>query len=927
MSLFENNQANIFGSRDKIRADITNMTQDYMDLKDIDISKTKFLSYIVNVLSGLSSNLMYYNSNIYKEFFFTEARLPDSVINLSKWIDYQPTVAIPSTVDILFVIPISKLETDNINILIPDNYKVYAEDIPFTIDVNGSTNIKFNKSLISDEFDTFKRNHIKVNVLNKLSASVYDSNGKYYPVQINTTNNTLMFILPFKQKELLFESFTIPSELEFYQFYTKRLEFDENVQISNISIYIDETPNPDISLPSEYDEWVEASARYEIWNQAKGGIYTLSNTDKQYLWTTTYGNGEIFFGNGLVGAQPTRNSHVIVLLSSTLGTNGKIIPNSINKFDPLYYIGDNGYYNKLNFYASNVLASTDGKDMPTLNEIKAGAIAHNRSRNRLVSDTDYNDINIIIPNMPTAYSKPILKRSDLKINEIMLFNALRYQDSVGIEELVPTRNIKFQYPTDSTAQIFTDSTSSSSVGLYIPEGTSSFYDNMQLDKETIFPMVIDPISMTAKYEYVANQVYSEINFEGSSKVDYYSSLSIEAISFTKDTNNSFQFPAMSMIINVKTENDDIAGYHCVITTCWNDQKFDSRDGKVGIIYDQVLKGFILRFESILELEVGNISFDIDIYGIKDGDSEFYLLKQYSTNVTLRRQLDDIMFSTVKYETLETGESIYSIYDTPVILSEYLTQESLDIQHFNTHVLQKLMNNLYYSDKRMTTDFINTKFCDTCGKLTNMLYNKEKREVITRSLMEPPAVYDVRNINDVYLVNGGEGIDEFNNDWLTHIHEYARWNGSEWEFTKPNIGETIKINNIYNSIDEPEQNSKLVYTGKRWIYPIFDIPFKISLKVVPDRTVSASPQGIINSIKNNLLNHFIPKFGMDVNIDRSEIIEITRSTTGVKYAELIEPETDIRFKYDIDKLTHEELILYTPQLVQFTSSTITIKIGE
>ena len=63
--------------------------------------------------------------------------------------------------------------------------------------------------------------------------------------------------------------------------------------------------------------------------------------------------------------------------------------------------------------------------------------------------------------------------------------------------------------------------------------------------------------------------------------------------------------------------------------------------------------------------------------------------------------------------------------------------------------------------------------------------------------------------------------------------------------------------------------------------------------------------------------------MDQDIDKSEILQVIRSVSGVQYAELILPKVDIRFKYQIQDLPQDELLDYTPQLVAFTQDTISI----
>ena len=181
--------------------------------------------------------------------------------------------------------------------------------------------------------------------------------------------------------------------------------------------------------------------------------------------------------------------------------------------------------------------------------------------------------------------------------------------------------------------------------------------------------------------------------------------------------------------------------------------------------------------------------------------------------------------------------------------------------------------------------------------------------------------------DTYIVNGGEGYDLHGNNWLYQIHKFALWNYDHWEFIQPLFGELIIINNKYDSTDV-DQNRVLVFNGKYWMEPIFKIPLQIELKVVRDKTVTQTSQASVDSIKTALINYYTPKFGLDINIDRSEISKIARSVSGGLYVEVVKPEIDLRFDYNISEdFDYEQLIEYTPELVMFTKNSITIRVYE
>ena len=54
---------NIYGSREKIRSDLVKYAKKYFNIsEDSDISKASYLAYLIDMLSILSSNQIYYQS-------------------------------------------------------------------------------------------------------------------------------------------------------------------------------------------------------------------------------------------------------------------------------------------------------------------------------------------------------------------------------------------------------------------------------------------------------------------------------------------------------------------------------------------------------------------------------------------------------------------------------------------------------------------------------------------------------------------------------------------------------------------------------------------------------------------------------------------------------------------------------------------------
>ena len=325
-----------------------------------------------------------------------------------------------------------------------------------------------------------------------------------------------------------------------------------------------------------------------------------------------------------------------------------------------------------------------------------------------------------------------------------------------------------------------------------------------------------------------------------------------------------------------------------------------------------LLNFYHRFDDYLDFPLGPQQIKLEITGIvpwerlglpappvNPEDARRTILT-YSCNFLIRKNLKEFMISEITDST--------SVHNVSVISSDYLNDISKP--EFESEALQALVNNIAINTKRMLTDFINVKFSDTTGKLTNMKYNIPTVDaVLSKSLTSVPMS---PTEGDRYLINGSES-----STWLNYINSIAEYTPAmTWQFFSPTINQCVFVES---------EKKKYVWTGSRWMEAIFDIPFFVEARITKDNNIPISSSALILNIKNALLEHFTPKFGMDVDIDRSEIIKVIRSIEGVLYCKLLKPEIDLRFKYEEKDLELLELLDYTPQLVAFTYDSINISV--
>jgi len=797
---------NIYGSRERIRRQLIDFAQSYLELKTVDFYKTSVVSYIIDTLSILSANHLFYDSMIYREFFMVEAQLQESVYNLARWIGYEIPKAIPSKVDILFTIPLT-FNSPDITFTIPNNFKAKAQDIVFSIDSPNSNvaSAKFN-------FDESKyKPSMNGKIINNSAISVRDGNGFYRPLYINGTDPTYAsFTLPFTQHERIIEQFLIPETLQPYQFFSKKFQFDG--MVSGVKVWLIEPDigekiildtsvadqfNPENQLQSYgatresgWYQWVE-------WEETINGIYTLSPNSTQFVFVGGINQAEIFFGNGIIGRQPSRNSAVTVEFYITQGDNGHIIPNSITQSDKLYYTiqaryGDDGVptssditskIHNIAYEIMNPIHSQGGVGTPTLPEIKRNAIVNLRSKAKLVSEMDYNDINIIMgPKFPTVQAYPILKRSDIKVNEIMAFILLQYHDESYLPQIVPTRNAKISIIDPSF----------NSDGEYTIMRTSE----VLIDDEyyqTLFNITLNNDTRIAHYDYILQNVKGSptimYNQVSPSWYQQYSYMPITGIDFdvviedgdtssssssssVYDSNHVYPLMVRVNVNHIPQDMDSdyiIEDYRCKMITKWDtNQQYDQIlsyptviSGDTGYQYFefqipnyQDIPSETQRYEFIIEAKAirrdssGNI---IDVNGniydpmpsdieITDDPEQFIAwqpLSKYYCDIIVRKDLSDVMMSSIT--KTDTWDNVvhdmsykYTVHNVPVILSNYLDDgdnggiinrsDNSIYPNFEVTVMQALITNLELDDKRMLTDYINIKFPDTYGRLNNLKYN-------------------------------------------------------------------------------------------------------------------------------------------------------------------------------------------------------------
>jgi len=687
----------IYKSRDQIRNQLIVLLKQYLELENVDLTKTSFLSFIVDTLSTLTSNTLFYQISTYREFFLTKAQLPESIYNLAAFLGYSPKEATPAQVSVLFTVPFGF--DDPITIFeIPEGFTVTAEgNIVFT---------------------SYYSTTITVTNNSQVQITVREGNRTYnLPVTIEASN--FIFVLPFRQFSTSQQEFAISEDLQQYQFVSVDVPFSGQISAQTVQ-----------ARPS-------GSASYETYTEYPS-LFLMDSSTKGYVARRTDSGLNLQFGNGLIGYQPQAGSTILVNLSLTNGSDGNVISGSIKSGDRIYNTTDAGITEIVQYSITNAAPAISGEDEESIEEIRSNAIINISALERIISENDFVNANVIIDNSPIGpNSLPVLKRSDLKVNEIALYSTIYFGN-----DLVPTRDV---FETFST--------------LYIPRQTIINFDGV--DYYTLFDMTIDPLNSNAEYSYIMYEIQQIPSLVTSYGSDY--DLYTDLLTVTRSGVTA------TYKLDYKTTEID-----SIITSC------EMEISATGATYDMVNDGtaFVIYFPNNQAIPKGELTYFFTINHPTKGN-----IAQYSTQFIFRQDLSDFTMSNVVSDSTS-----YIVYDIPTVEKDYY--DSINQRDFELQVMQQLLTTLTFKDYRMLTDFINFKFSNTTGILRNMQLNDVDMLPVTSIRCGAPA-FPV--VGGRYIVGQGS-----TGDWEDHDDDVATYvsDGTSfiWYFTEPKSQQMVYVTN-------------------------------------------------------------------------------------------------------------------------------------
>lgn len=845
----------ILSSAESVRKKILDRLVEYEELKNVDLSKSTFLSYMVDVLSMLSSDNANAISLSKRESYLVTATLPSSIYNWASYLSYTKGFATPSAVNVLITIPLSF--TSNATFTIPYDTQFKADSIIYT-NPNEYFNLSYNELN-----NTLTCKGISENTVRNVNTVVRDNNA-YLSIPLT---------------QLVKESVEryIPYDLKMYQPYSFTVQYND--KLSNIKVFVKTDED------TQEEEWQRADSYFNM------GI-----GEKKYYFNYDNNNTvKIMFGNDIFGRQPDPGSIVRIEFYETKADMGAIIPGSLTKMDKIYFTDNNGKIKPISMSVVNVNASSTGVSDDTLDDTRRKAIARFRSRQRIVTSSDHDQIkDIISTSLPYDFSKSILKRSDIKTNEVILYVVMPRERKVREPESVistqsenQTINQTIPIPATSlTAVIDSDTTHVVPYSQYT-EGGETYLCPFGFIKET---------DTFGYYYYLVKSVELTPLATITDQVTY-------PLSFTKLALASLSdYSAVDFTLSYFNLNDIV--------------DMDNMTISMFLSYPSEAYG---PFECTVDQQTKTITYSVDKDYIKNGDCKIeFQIKDDTVNkviakvdaeYNLKKELKSYLYSNI---STDSEEGLSTVYDVPCIQKSYIDSLTDDQKiDFETTILQELIANNSLDNYRMMNVSINIKFARTCGASQNYFLNKTTKA-------------DVLDIINTVPVNPTEGsryiVGENPTGALAGQNgKIAVYSSSQWYFLDAAPGDIVKVaSDSYN---------KYTYSGNanKWFIPSFRIPYDVLAYVYVNNSAD-NESVIVNAVKNQILYVLAQHSNIQADQHRSLMYHaIQELGSYIDHCEIKIPEVDITYNYDIDDFTKSQLRSYVPEYIYTDEDHIEVKV--
>jgi hypothetical protein len=400
-------------------------------------------------------------------------------------------------------------------------------------------------------------------------------------------------------------------------------------------------------------------------------------------------------------------------------------------------------------------------------------------------------------------------------------------------------------------------------------------------------MTIEALNTIATYAYILTEIKQIpvlVTSYGSDYDLYATELTVKQVG-----------SGATFVLDYNTSEGDYSLADCEIEILETGQDYD-------MINDATAQQFIFLFPDYTVLPANENTYYFNISHPSEG-----LIGQYQATFTFRQDLSD--FSTSNVVTTDTTAGIeFIVYDIPVIEKEWY--DSINAVQFETTVLQKLITEVTFKDYKMLTDFVNFKLANTTGEMENMQLNDVDMLPAIDIVSIPPVFGD---LGDRYIVLNGQGVFAGHDNDIAVVDDAT---AMTFTFLTPKSDQMIYVT---------DKGQKYIFSVFGWVPPNYTIPLILEIDVFQSATYSGTSGNLSDAVKTAVMEAFSPRFGINQNIYRSEIIDVMQSVDGVDHVVLRQPESSIFFNFDINDFDQETLLRYGPEYIYFDEDNMIIRI--
>ncbi|MEM4385631.1 MAG: hypothetical protein QXD03_03695 [Candidatus Anstonellales archaeon] len=348
--------SNFPDSPDKFIEFYWNEMKDYLNSRNIQLSKSGFVGYMLHILGFLQYDIKQYYDFLLRESLPSTAITPQSLYFHSIVYGYVPPLASPSNIVGEFELNLSLLPNYTADIISRD---IYFNSVSFKI---GELN-----------YNLFSKYRLTTTDNRNYNVEVFSYDGNFYSTGFSSTLPKIpIFSL------IQMDVYSTEMRLPFYQFgsyYYHSLPIKNN-QVCNCEVYID-----DIKYDIEF-------------------IRSISTGDDNVVFIRyLYDNLIIEFGSGhhgkyVAGSKAKINVYITKGVLGNIG-RGSYFPSSgtISIIDNLTNGSTRTYsISASNFINARILYGTGGKDILSPDDLRTGLIKYIRTRENLVTERDYRDL-------------------------------------------------------------------------------------------------------------------------------------------------------------------------------------------------------------------------------------------------------------------------------------------------------------------------------------------------------------------------------------------------------------------------------------------------------------------------------------------------------------------------------------------------------